>query len=144
MVPPSGTHEDYARTHAAPSASPRSFGLLFAGILAAIGLWPLWRAGDVRIWALALAAALAGVALARPQVLRPATRTWMAFGALLHGVVSAVMLTVLFFALFTPLGLLIRLVGRDLLSLRRDPSAATYWHERTPPGPEPESLRYQF
>ena len=116
--------------------SNRSFGWTFAGIFA-LGaiLYP---------WALALAALFALVTATRAQWLAPLNRAWMKFGMVLHHVVSPVVLGVIFFAVFTPVGIVMRLIGRDAMNRAWDPSAKTYWTERTPPGPPDNSFRDMF
>ena len=122
----------------------RSFGLLFAGVFTVVGLLPLWGSGSPRLWALAVAAGFAALALALPRVLAPVTRAWLAFGDLLHRLVSPVALGVIYFGTVVPTGLLMRLFGKDPLRLRFDPKARSYWIRREPPGPAPESLEKQF
>jgi hypothetical protein len=68
----------------------------------------------------------------------------MAFGEVLHRVVSPLVLGVIFFAVFTPFGLVMRWSGRDSMKRRCEPQARSYWIRRDPPGPPPESLRDQF
>jgi hypothetical protein len=63
---------------------------------------------------------------------------------LLHSIVSPVALAILFYGVVMPTGLLMRLLGKDPLRLRLDSRAASYWIERTPPGPDAESLKNQF
>lgn len=58
--------------------------------------------------------------------------------------VLSVLLAILFFLVIAPIGLLLRLFGRDVLRLRRDPAAASYWIPRRPPGPAPDSMKSQF
>ena len=77
-------------------------------------------------------------------MLGPLNKAWLAFGALLHSIVSPVVMGVLFLGAVLPTGLMLRLFGRDGLRLKREPSRTSYWIDRTPPGPEPESLRQQF
>ena len=100
--------------------------------------------GQVRIWAIGIAAAFAVVALARPGVLAPLNRLWTRFGLLLHKVVSPLIMGMLFYLTVTPIGLLMRAMGKDPLRLRPDPDAASYWIERDPPGPPPETMKNQF
>lgn len=128
----------------APESSDRSFGFVFAAVFCIIGGWPLlyWQAP--RWWALALAVAFAIVALARPQLLRPLNRVWLALGRLLHKIVSPLVMGVIFFATVTPTGWIMRLRGKDLLSLRRRPDQKSYWIRREPAGPESETMRNQF
>ncbi len=100
--------------------------------------------GSVRWWGAGVAAVFGGVAWVAPQALAPLSALWMRFGSLLHCIVSPVVMAALFLGAVLPTGLLMRLVGRDSLSLKRDRTKTTYWVDRTPPGPEPESLRQQF
>ena len=69
---------------------------------------------------------------------------WVKLGALLYVIVSPIVMALLFYLTVTPLALLMRVPGKDPLRLRRDPNAASYWIERTPPGPAPESMKNQF
>ena len=64
-------------------------------------------------------------------------------GLLLHRIVNPIVMGLLFYGTILPTGLVMRLRGRDLLRLRRDPAAETYWITRTP-GPAPETMRDQF
>jgi len=96
------------------------------------------------LWSIAAAAAFALLALAVPRALAPLNRAWTAFGDLLHRIVSPVALGILYYGVVTPTGLLMRLAGKDPLRLRFDPAARSYWIERRPPGPPPESLKDQF
>jgi predicted membrane metal-binding protein len=137
-------HESYARDEALQGPSNRSFGLLFAGVFALIGLVPLLFGGVARLWAIVLAAAFLIVTLAFPRVLTPLNRLWMRFGLLLHRIVSPIVLGIMFFGVITPMGVLMRLFGKDPLRLRLDKGAGTYWIERTPPGPAPETFKDQF
>jgi hypothetical protein len=68
----------------------------------------------------------------------------MRFGLLLGRLVSPIVVGVLFFVVFTPFGLVMRAFGYDPLRLKADPRASTYWIERSPPGPAPESMKDQF
>jgi hypothetical protein len=79
-----------------------------------------------------------------PRALGPLNWLWTQFGLLLHKIVSPIVLGVLFFLVFTPLGLAMRLFGGDPLRLRFQPDAPSYWIERSPPGPAPDSLKNQF
>ena len=137
-------HESYVREDAAQGASNRSFGLVFAGIFGLIGFLPLVFGEVPRAWALILAGIFLLAALAFPRLLAPFNRVWMRFGLLLHRIVSPLVLGIMFFGVITPIGLLMRLLGKDPLRLRLDKAAGSYWIERTPPGPAPETFKDQF
>jgi len=137
-------HESFERDEHAAGSSNRSFGLVFAVLFALIGLVPWFTHGSPRYWAVAVAAAFLLCALAFPGVLAPLNRLWLKLGALLHRIVSPIVLGFLFYIAITPMGVVMRMFGKDPLRLRREPDAATYWIDRTPPGPPPESLADQF
>jgi hypothetical protein len=137
-------HETYTRDEQVDGPSDRSFGLVFAAIFALIGLLPLLFGRGPRVWALAAAGLFLLAALAFPPVLAPLNRLWLKFGLLLHRFVSPIALGIMFFLVITPMGLVMRAMGKDFLRLRLDPAADSYWIERKPPGPAPESLKNQF
>ena len=127
----------------APS-SERSFGIVFAVVFLLVGSWPM-LAGDLpRWWAMVIAAAFLFAGLALPRILRPLNSVWLRFGLLLHRITSPIILAMLFYLTVLPTGLVMRALGKALLRLRFDRNARSYWIERSPPGPEPESLRNQF
>jgi len=137
-------HESYARDEAIHSSPNRTFGLLFAGIFALIGLLPPLFGGVARLWAIVVAGVFLLAALAFPGLLAPLNRLWMRFGLLLHRLVSPIVLGIMFFGVITPIGLVMRLFGKDPLRLQLDKAARSYWIERTPPGPAPETFKDQF
>jgi hypothetical protein len=79
-----------------------------------------------------------------PRLLAPLKQLWLKLGALLNLVVAPVVLGLVYALVILPAGVLVRLFGKDLLSLRRDPSAVTYWIKRDMTALRPESLRDQF
>ena len=124
--------------------SERSFGIVFACVFALIGLVPLLLGHGFRIWALVIAAAFLAAAYLAPRLLTPLNRLWFKFGLLLHHIVNPIVMALIFFGAVLPTAIMVRLFGKDLLRLKRDASAKSYWIERTPPGPEPESMTRQF
>jgi fatty acid desaturase len=131
--------------HAEPKmGSERRFGLVFGGVLAIIGLWPLLRASEVRLWFLVIAAAFFAAASFAPRTLAPLNRLWFRIGILLGKVMTPLIMAVLFFVVVTPVGFLIHFFGKDSLRLKHDPTAKSYWIERSPPGPAAGSFNDQF
>ena len=137
-------HEDFARVAPVEGSSNRSFGLVFAAVFLIIALFPLISGGAFRWWSAALAFAFGTTALMMPTLLHPLNRAWTRLGVLLHRVVSPIILGFMFYAVVTPIGLLMRALGKDPLRLRFDGDASSYWIARTPPGPTPERLKDQF
>jgi hypothetical protein len=138
------TNESAASHRRVVRGSDRSFGLVFAVVFALIALLPLWWGGPLRIWALVVAGAFTAAALLAPALLRPLSLLWFRIGLLLHRVVNPLLMAVLYFGVFTPMGLVLRARGKDLLNLRRDATRASYWIAREPPGPKPGSMSKQF
>jgi len=116
--------------------SDRKFGWTFAGIFTLIALF--------QPWLFVVAVVFAGVTLYRAHWLAPAKRAWMKLGLLMHHVVSPVVMGLIFFAVFTPVGIVMRLFGRDAMNRAWDPAARTYWTDRTPPGPADNSFKDMF
>ena len=138
------SHERLSAEDDVRVGSNKSFGITFAVVFALIGLFPLLHGGNIRFWALGCSAVFACLALVWPAVLAPLNRIWFRFGMLLHKIVNPVILGLMFFIIITPLAAVIRLFGGKLLSLGYDKSQSSYWNRRSPPGPEPESIRNQF
>jgi hypothetical protein len=137
-------HEDFTPHHRTAGPSDFSFGLTAAAVFTVTGLWPLLRHQPVRLGALVLAGACLCVAYAKPGLLRPANRMWMQLGLAINRLVTPILTGIFFFGVVTPLACVFRLARRDTLRLRPDPEAPTYWIERHPAGPPPQSMEQQF
>jgi hypothetical protein len=138
------SHESLERSEPIQGSSNRTLGLTFGAVFLIIGVYPWLFGGSVRPWGIAVAAAFALVALTMPGMLGPLNRVWTRFGLLLHKVTSPIILGIMFFGVVTPTGFVMRLLGKDPLKLRQDRDAQTYWVDRQPPGPKPETLSNQF
>jgi predicted membrane metal-binding protein len=141
---PGATHERLSGDAVIQGSSDRSFGIVFATVFTVIGLWPLLDDGGVRWWSLAIALVFAAAAAARPGLLAPLNRLWFRFGLLLNSIVSPIVMGLLFYLIITPFALFMRVTGKDLLHLKRDPKAQSYWILREPPGPSPETIKNQY
>jgi len=137
-------HEDVSREQHAEGSSDRSFGFVFAGFFELVAFWPLLAGQGVRLWAAGIGVGFALIAVLRPALLAAPNRLWMRIGILLGKIVSPIALGVLFYAVFTPVGIVLRIMGKDPLRLTRDRAAESYWLRRDPPGPPPDSMNNQF
>jgi len=137
-------HESFQREEDVKSSSNRTFGLVFFVVFAIVSVWPVLFGNPLRWWSTPIAAAFLAVAFIVPGWLAPLNRLWTKLGLLMHKVVNPVIMGLLFFVAITPMALVLRLLGKDLLRLKRDPQATTYWIDRTPPGPSADSMRRQF
>lgn len=137
-------HESLSDRAPVKGSSNRGFGLVFAAVFAVIALVPLLHGEGARLWSLGLAVVFLGAALFAAHVLAPLNRLWTRFGLLLHGIVNPIVMGLLFFLTVTPMGLIMKALGKDPLRLQFDRAARSYWIERRPPGPPPDSMRQQF
>ena len=111
----------------------RSFGLIVGGGFALIALWPtVFRGQSLRPWPLAVSAFLLVTGLVFPPVLRPFYRGWMTVGDGLGWINSRILLSIVYYLLIVPMGIIRRLSGDDPMRLKYDPSAATYKIPRPP------------
>jgi hypothetical protein len=144
-------HEDFSRKEEVKGSSDRGFGLTVGGILLAIAamrtglhLWdgtaPAWFEG--LLGGVGLLLVVTG--LAAPARLAPLNRAWTKLGLILFKVVNPVVLGLIYLTTIVPIGLLMRVLGRDLLNLKLERQAASYWVMRDPPGPAPDTMTRQF
>ena len=129
----------------ATSSSNKTFGLFFAAVFILVGCWPWLVHGRApHFWAWAVAAGFGTAAFTAPRLLAPINRLWFRLGLALHHVVNPIIMALIYYGAVVPMGLAVKLAGKDLLRLRRDPAATTYWIAREPPGPPPASMAKQF
>jgi hypothetical protein len=124
--------------------SERGFGIVFAVVFAIIALWPLIHWEVPRLWATAIAVIFFAIALIRPALLRPLNIVWFKFGLLLSKIVTPVIMALVYVTTVVPTGMLLRLKGKNLLGLKRDPDKTSFWVVRDAPGPVPGSMKRQF
>ena len=113
----------------------RKFGIVMALAFVALGLLLLWRERLAGPYLLYVGAAFLVVAVILPPVLSPIERVWMGLARVLQVVMTMLILTLTFYVVMTPMGFLLRLSGKDLLDMRRDPNAESYWVPVEPDGP---------
>ena len=121
--------------------SNRRFGLVLVAACVVLMLLGLWHRRSPRFWFVA-AVVLFLVTLAVPRTLDPLRRLWLKLGGALHVVISPILLALFYFGAVAPIGLVLRLMRRDLLRLKR--GGESYWIERKPPGPEPRTMAEMF
>jgi predicted membrane metal-binding protein len=124
--------------------SERSFGLVFAAFFGLVGVWPLLDAGDLRVWALAVAAVFLLAAFLAPSLLRPLNLLWFKLGMLLGRIVTPIVMFLLFFLTVLPTGLALRLSGKDPMHRKVDKTAPSYWIKRVESPEEHSSMKNQF
>lgn len=105
----------------------RKFGLTVGAVFLALALFLLWRKVEWGVYLAFLGGPLVLLGAALPRILRPVYIAWMAMALAIGSVMTAVLLSVFFIVVITPVGLFFRLIGRDVLKRKFDRQAATYW-----------------
>jgi len=141
------SHEEFNREKPLETGSDRGFGLTVGGILMAIGAVRIGLSqelGNLEMALLAVGSSLVVLALVAPGLLSSLNKAWMRLGLLLSKIVTPIVMGLIYYTTVTPIGLIFRALGKDLLNIRKDPRAKSYWVVRDPPGPEPETMKNQF
>ena len=111
-------------------SSNRNFGLVFFVVFLIIALWPLKSEADIRLWSLAVSIIFFILGVLNSKLLTPLNRLWFKFGMFLGGIVSPIIMGIVFFLVVTPIGGFMRLLGKDLLKMSKIKQASTYWIKR--------------
>jgi hypothetical protein len=114
-------------------SSPKSFGVVFSIVFLIIALYPLINSEDVRLWAIIVSAIFLLLAFIAPKVLELPNKLWFKFGILLGSIIAPVVMALVYFITVLPTGLIMRLLGKDLLKQKLDKNAKSYWIERSEP-----------
>ena len=142
-----GFHETFDRQEAVKGSSNRSFGLIVGGILVAIAGYRLFREpviDPLSAGLLAVGGPLVLLGLVLPAPLAPLNRAWLQLGLCLSRIGNPLVMALIFYVTISPIGLAMRLAGKDPLQRRWSSAARSYWIPRSPPGPGPESMTQQF
>jgi len=110
--------------------SNRSFGVVFSVVFLIISFWPLFTEGTIRIWAIFIAILFLLISYFKPDALYPLNKIWFKFGLLLGSIVSPIVMGIVFFIIVTPIGIIMRIIGKDLLNKKINNSVKSYWIKR--------------
>lgn len=122
----------------------REFGLTIGIILAILGCVALWRGKPSAWYLLPVGLSFMVFGLLLPEVLKPLQKLWMAFALILGFFMSHIILVVLFYAVITPIGLMVKMFGKDILDQRIDKDAVSYWVKRSAAKKTRESYENQY
>ena len=114
------------------SNSNRSFGIVFFIVFLIVSLWPLLNNDQIRYWALFVSILFFLLGIINSKLLTPLNQTWFKFGLFLGKIISPFVMGIIFFLVVTPIGLLMRIIKKDLLNLRFNKNKS-YWIEKTGP-----------
>ena len=114
-------------------SSNRNFGIVFFFVFLIISLWPVANDNALRIWSIFLAITFLILGLMNSKLLTPLNILWFKFGMFLGFVVAPIVMGIIFFLVVTPIGLLMNIMGKDLLNKRYSKKKESYWIERDKP-----------
>ena len=112
--------------------SNRSFGIVFFIVFLLIGLYPLINSADIRIWSLIVSLVFLVLGILDSKILNPLNKIWFKFGILLGKFVSPLIMGIIFFFVVSPIGILMRILKKDLLNLKFNDNKS-YWIKKTGP-----------
>ena len=112
--------------------SNKSFGLVFFIVFLIISLYPLINGQSIRLWSLIISLIFLVLGLLNSKFLAPLNKVWFKFGLILGKIISPIVMGIIFFLVVTPIGLIMRILGKDLLNLKYNKNKS-YWIEKTGP-----------
>ena len=112
-------------------SSPKSFGIVFSVVFLIVSIYPLINSEGFRIWALVVSFIFLSLAYVAPNMLSFPNKLWFRFGIFLGSIIAPIIMGLVYFFTVLPTGLIMRLLGKDLLKQKLDKSADSYWIERT-------------
>ena len=112
------------------NSSNRSFGLLFFIVFLSVGLWPLTKSESLNIYLLFISLIFLILSLINSKLLSPLNKTWVKFGEILGKIIAPIVISLIYFVVLTPISLVVRTFGKDLLGLRYSKKQDTYWIKR--------------
>ena len=105
----------------------RSFGLVFAAVFTIIGFYPLWYNENIRLWAFIIAFIFLFFSIFFPKILIVPNKLWFKLGLLLGSIISPIIMGMIFFLTVTPTGMIMRLLGKDILNQKINKTIKSYW-----------------
>ena len=110
----------------------KSFGIVFCVVFFVIGIYPIVNGGDIRVWSFVISIIFLILGILNSKVLTPLNKIWLKFGLFLGKIISPFIMAIIFFLVVTPIGLLMRVIGKDVLNLKFN-NNKSYWIQKTGP-----------
>ena len=110
--------------------SNRSFGIVFFFVFLIISLWPLTNENPLRVWSVFVAIIFLILGLMNSKLLTPLNILWFKFGKLLGFIIAPIVMGIVFFVVITPIGLIMKIIGKDLLNNKYNNKSKSYWINR--------------
>ena len=125
-------------------SSEQSFGYIFSLFFFATGLYLILKFQQVIYWPFGISLIFLLTGIYFPRALKPLNKIWFRLGLLLGNIVAPLVMAILFFLIITPIGLIMRVVGKDLLKLKANKSINSYWIKRDSKEEANSSMKNQF
>ena len=113
--------------------SNRSFALFFFILFLIIGLWPLTSEGSIKIWSASISIIFLILGLINSKFLTPLNVLWFKFGIILGNIFSPIVMGIIFYLVVTPIGIILRIMQKDLLNIKYNKKKESYWIKRKTP-----------
>ena len=111
-------------------SSNRSFGLLFFVFFLVISLWPFTKKIEINLYLISIAFIFLVLGLLNSKILSPLNKAWIKLGEILGRIVAPVVMAIVYFIILTPISLLVRLFGKDLIGMKFSNDIKSYWIKR--------------
>ena len=121
--------------------SNRNFGIVFFVVFLILGLWPLKSEGEINILLIIISFIFLFLAIIRSKFLTPLNKLWFKFGIKLGAIVAPIVMGIVFFLVVTPIGIIMKIIGSDLLNKKINKNSKTYWLDRKKPS---NTMKRQF
>ena len=108
----------------------RSFGLLFFIFFLALALWPLTKKGEIDLYLIVIALIFLVLGLLNSRILSPFNKAWIKLGEILGRIIAPIVMAIVYFLILTPISLLVRLFGKDLIGMKFSSDIKSYWVKR--------------
>ena len=112
------------------TSSNRNFGLVFFIVFLILGFWPITAEGEIRIWLVVISLIFLVLGMIKSKLLTPLNKLWFKFGMILGAIVAPVVMGAVFFLVVTPIGIVMRTMGKDLINKKYNKKKETYWITR--------------
>ena len=109
--------------------SNRNFGIVFFLVFLIISIWPILSQNEIRIWSLIISGIFLVLGIFNSKLLLPLNKIWFKFGIFLGNFIAPIVMGIVYFMVVTPTGLIMKMLGKDLLNLKRN-NKNTYWIEK--------------
>tara|TARA_Y100000768_G_C23510480_1_gene465695 strand:- start:65 stop:445 length:381 start_codon:yes stop_codon:yes gene_type:complete len=112
------------------STQNRSFGILFFIVFLTLSLWPLTKEGELNLYLFVISLIFLILGLLNSSLLTPLNKIWIKFGEVLGKFIAPIVMAIVYFLILTPISLIVRLFGKDLIGMKFNKNIKSYWIKR--------------